>query len=146
MFIHATTVAFKSAGGSWRAALLRGPSGSGKSDLALRALEAGGRLVADDQTHVARKGRGLIATPPAALAGMIEVRGLGIVRLGRMKLLSRAAVGLLVDLVPADRIDRLPEARHEALLGVDLPVLALAPFEASAAAKLRLALARTARA
>ncbi|UYN94438.1 MAG: HPr kinase/phosphatase C-terminal domain-containing protein [Enhydrobacter sp.] len=146
MFIHATTVAFKSTGGSWRAALLRGPSGSGKSDLALRALEAGGRLVADDQTHVARKGRGLIATPPAALAGMIEVRGLGIVRLGRMKLLSRAAVGLLVDLVPADRIDRLPEARHEALLGVDLPVLALAPFEASAAAKLRLALARTARA
>ena len=49
-------------------------------------------------------------------------------------------LALLVDLVPPERIERLPEPRRERLLGVDLPVLALAPFEASASAKLRLAL------
>ena len=81
-FIHATSVALR-ANGQWRAVLLRGPSGAGKSDLALRLIQAGGRLVADDQTHLARRGRSLIATPPPALAGMIEARGVGILTLPR---------------------------------------------------------------
>ncbi len=121
MLVHATCVALRapgtSSGRAWQAVLLRGPSGAGKSDLALRLIEAGGRLVADDQTRLTRSGRTLFATAPAALA-------------------------LLVDLVPAGRIERLPDPVEENLLGIALPVLALAPFEASAAAKLRLALAR----
>ena len=146
MLVHATCVALqprgKSRGGGWRAVLLRGPSGAGKSDLALRLIEAGGRLVADDQTRLTRRGRTLVATAPATLAGLLEVRGVGIVKLARGQLMSRAPLALLVDLVAASHIERLPEPAGETLLEVDLPVLALAPFEASAAAKLRLALAQ----
>lgn len=143
MFIHATCVALR-AGKGWRAVLLRGPSGAGKSDLALRLIEAGGRLVADDQTHVARIGRALVATPPPALAGLIEVRGVGIHRLARRQLLARATVALLVDLVAPDKVERLPEPAHEVLEEVELPRLDLAAFEASTVAKLRVALARIA--
>ena len=93
--------------------LLRGPSGAGKSDLALRLIDAGARLVADDQTALVRKGGILIATPPARIAGLIEARGVGIVRLARGQLLARAPVALLVDLVPPERIERLPEPARE---------------------------------
>jgi serine kinase of HPr protein (carbohydrate metabolism regulator) len=141
MFVHATCVALR-IGKRWRAVLLRGPSGSGKSDLALRLIEASGRLVADDQTHVAKVGRALIATPPSALTGMIEARGVGILVLPHGKLLARAPVALLVDLVVPGRIVRLPEPAHETLQEVELPRLDLAPFETSSVAKLRLALAR----
>lgn len=122
--------------------LLRGPSGAGKSDLALRLIETGARLVADDQTELVRKGKAVLATAPARIAGLIEARGVGIVKLGRDQLVARAPVALLVDLAPPEHIERLPEPAHERLLGIDLPVLMLAPFEISASAKLRLALAR----
>ena len=75
--------------------LLRGPSGAGKSDLALRLIEAGARLIADDQTELAREGKTVIARAPARIAGLIEARGLGIVKLGRDQLVRRAAVALL---------------------------------------------------
>ena len=141
-FVHATCVALP-AGKSWRGILLRGPSGAGKSDLALRLVEGGGRLVADDQTALVRQGRSLVATPPATLAGLLEVRGVGIAKLGRAQLLARATIALLVDLVPPERIERLPDPARETLFDVELPVLALTPFEASAPTKLRLALARS---
>jgi HPr kinase/phosphorylase len=143
MFVHATSVALK-VGRMWRAVLLRGPSGAGKSDVALRVIEAGGRLVADDQTHLAKTGRAVIVTAPPSLAGLIEVRGIGIVKLGRAQLIARAPLALLVDLVSPDHVERMPEPAHEKVLGIDLPRLALAPFEASIVTKLRLALARTA--
>lgn len=143
MFVHATSVALQLKG-SWRAVLLRGPSGAGKSDLALRLVESGGRLVADDQTHLARQGRRLIATPPPSLAGLIEARGVGIVKLARSQLLARAPLALLVDLVPSTKVERLPEPALETLLGISLKVIALSPFEASSVTKLRLALAQTA--
>ncbi|MFI5032943.1 MAG: HPr kinase/phosphorylase [Reyranellales bacterium] len=141
-FVHATSVAIR-VKSRWRAVLLRGPSGSGKSDLALRLIEAGGRLVADDQTHLARRGRSLVATPPPPLAGMIEARGVGIVRLQRNQVLAQARVALLVDLVPPDRIERLPEPQTETLIEITVPRLDLAPFEVSAVQKLCLALTRS---
>ena len=143
MFLHATCVALR-VRKLWQAVLLRGPSGAGKSDLALRLIEAGGRLVADDQTHVAKVGRALIATAPPALAGMIEAGGVGILTLPRAKVLARAPVVLLVDLVAPDRIERLPEPADEIVQGIRLPRLDLAPFEVSSVTKLHLALARIA--
>jgi HPr kinase/phosphorylase len=140
--VHATCVAFRPRGRSWRAALLRGPSGAGKSDLALRLLEQGARLVADDQTALVRLGKTVVASAPARIAGLIEARGVGIVKLARDQLVARAPVVLLVDLALPERIERLPETAQESLLGVALPVLVLAPFEASASMKLRLALTR----
>ena len=132
LLAHATCVEIER-----RAVLLRGPSGSGKSDLALRLIDAGARLVADDQVELAARDGTLWARAPAALAGRLEVRGLGI---RRMAYRDRSAVGLLVDLVAADAVPRLPEPESETIEGIVLPRLKLAPFEASAAAKLRLAM------
>ena len=141
--IHATCVALR-AGRGWRGVLMRGPPGAGKSDLALRLIESGARLVADDQTELVAKGRILIASSPAPIAGLIEARGVGVVKLARDQIVAHAPVSLLVDLVPPERIERLPEPVHDRLLGIDLPVLLLTPFEASAPVKLHLALMRIA--
>ena len=143
MNVHATCVALR-LGRSWRAVLLRVPSGAGKSDLALRLVDEGARLVADDRTDLAVRGGRLVASAPRTIAGLLEVRGIGIVSLPPGRVAARAPVALLVDLVAPGRIERLPQPAREKLMGVTLPVVALAPFEASAAAKLRLALARTA--
>ncbi len=127
------------------AAILRGPSRSGKSDLALRFIldtpsSLGAALVADDQVRVeAREGR-LIASPPAVLAGRLEVRGIGIVTLPYA---HEAELKLIVDLVESEDVPRLPsESLPTAVIcGLALPIQLLAAFEASASLKLRLALA-----
>ncbi len=132
LLVHGTTIAIDG-----RAVLLRGPSGAGKSDLGLRLIDAGARLVADDQSELRRDGGTILVRAPAALLGMIELRGIGIVRLDP---LSDMPLALIVDLAAAEAIERMPSPRTETLFGVDLPVIALAPFEASAPAKLRAAL------
>ena len=135
LLIHATTIAIETAVGP-RAVLLRGPSGSGKSDLGLRLIDAGGRLVADDQSELERRGALIIVRSPPMIVGLIEVRGLGIMR---VEALAEAPLALITDLMPAETIERLPEQAKERLLGLDLPRIAVAPFEASAAAKVALA-------
>jgi serine kinase of HPr protein (carbohydrate metabolism regulator) len=130
--IHGTVVAVDGAG-----VLFRGPSGSGKSDLALRLIDRGAALVADDSVLLSRDGDAVVAVAPASIAGRMEVRGLGIVRLPAA---PAAALRLVVDLVAPGDVERLPKAGETVLLGVALPVLNLAPFEASAPAKVRLAL------
>ena len=132
LLVHATSVAI---GG--RAVLLRGPSGSGKSDLALRLIDAGARLVADDRSELRRDGDALMIRAPATIAGLIEARGVGILRVAP---LADAPLALIADLVAPDAVERLPEPRSETILGLSIPLIALAPFEASAPAKLRLAL------
>jgi serine kinase of HPr protein (carbohydrate metabolism regulator) len=133
ILIHGTAVAI---GG--RAVLLRGPSGSGKSDLALRLIDAGGRLVADDRTLVRRDGNGLLVRAPEAIAGLIEVRGVGLVRVHPQPV---ARLALIADLVAPQHVERLPEPSSETIFGIAIPLVAIAPFEASAPIKLRLALA-----
>jgi serine kinase of HPr protein (carbohydrate metabolism regulator) len=128
--VHATCVDFGHA-----AVLLRGPSGAGKSDLAIRLIDRGALLVADDQVELeARRGE-LWARPPEALAGKIEARGLGIMELPHV---AKARVRLVVDLAPKEAIARLPEPAVCELEGVRLPLVRLTAFEASAASKLRL--------
>ena len=117
--------------------LLLGPSGSGKSDLALRVLEAGGELVGDDRVVLTAENGRLTAVPEPNLSGLLEVRGLGIVA---VPYLSEARVAAAVYLVPGGQIERMPDSRTVALCGVSIPRVHLDPFEASAAAKLRLAL------
>jgi HPr kinase/phosphorylase len=130
VLMHGTAVAIDG-----EALLLRGPSGAGKSDLALRLIDGGALLVADDQAELSRRGDRVWVRAPAALAGLIEVRGVGILRL---KAVAEAPLALLVDLVPPASIERLPEAEVETVFGLSVRRLAVAPFEASAAAKLRL--------
>lgn len=132
LLVHGTAVAI--AGG---AVLLRGPSGAGKSDLALRLIDGGARLVADDQVLLHRDGERVLTRAPVSIAGLIEARGIGLLRI---EPLDQAPLVLIADLLPSDQIERLPEANFETLLGIDVPLLALAPFEASATAKLRFAL------
>lgn len=134
--IHATSLSIGRQG-----VLLTGPSGSGKSDLALRLIDGGARLVADDQTVLTVTGGKLLASAPPVLLGKLEVRGLGIVKLRGPQVVQHAPMHLLVELVAPDRIERLPEPERREMLGVSLPLIRLAPFEASAPAKLRLALA-----
>ena len=132
LLLHTTAIAIDG-----RAVLLRGGSGSGKSDLALRLIDAGARLIADDQSELLRRGDSLIVRAPATIAGLIEVRGIGICRLDA---LAEAPVALIAELVPAENLERLPARQSETILGLALPLIAVAPFEASAPAKLRLAL------
>lgn len=130
--LHATTVALDGC-----AVLLQGPSGAGKSDLALRLIDDGAVLVADDQTLLRAVGGELLATAPAELAGRLEVRGLGIVELPT---LAEAPVKLVAVLDPAAEIARLPASAAAEVCSIVIPQIALRAFEASAAAKLKLAL------
>ena len=139
--VHASCVAVTTDDGLV-GVLLRGQSGVGKSDLALRLIDNEGRgggalLVADDRVDLIVRDGEIRAVAPAALAGLLEVRGLGIMPLAH---LADVAIELVVDLVAegAD-IPRLPDVRHTDLLGMSLPWMQLQPFEAAAAAKLRLA-------
>jgi len=132
LLVHGTTVAISGQG-----VLIRGVPGSGKSDLALRLIDAGASLVADDQTWLALDGDRVAARPPETIAGLIEARGVGILRL---PYLAPIPLALVVDLVgDADAIERLPEPSTAVLMGIALPRLDLIAFQASAAAKVRLA-------
>jgi HPr kinase/phosphorylase len=124
--IHASAVLIGA-----RAVLIQGPAGSGKSRLALALLQAVdrgalpfARLVADDRAHVEAAHGRLLVRPAPALAGLIEVRGLGIRRVPYEPL---AAVGMLVELGRA-ATDRLPDpaSRQAEIAGIQLPRLAVA--------------------
>ncbi len=128
MQVHASCVAFEGKG-----VLLRGPPGAGKSDLALRAIEAGARLVADDLVAFDLRGDRVWARALPRADGRLEVRGVGIVRLPA---LDSAELVLLADLAGPER---LPEPDFEPVLGRPVRRIRLAPFEISAAVKLRLA-------
>lgn len=127
--IHATAVAFEG-----RAVLLLGASGAGKSDLALRLIDRGWRLVADDRVVLAAADGALMASAPAPLAGLIEVRGVGIVA----EPTGAAPVALAIDLAAVP--ERLPEAATREWLGVAIPLLALDPRPQSAVLKVERAL------
>ena len=133
ILVHGTTVALDGDG-----VLLRGPSGSGKSDLALRLIDGGARLVSDDQTEFTRETLGLVARSPRTIHGRMEVRGVGILKVPTV---PSAPLRLVVDLVVPGRVERLPEPQFSEYLQCHIPLLALTPFEASTPAKIRLALA-----
>jgi serine kinase of HPr protein (carbohydrate metabolism regulator) len=131
--VHGTSVARDG-----RAVLLTGPSGSGKSDLALRLIDRGFRLVSDDQTILSRTGDRLTASAPTQIRGKMEIRGLGIVE---METDSDVPLALIVELT--SEIERIPaEGRTRRILGHSLPVVRIDAMTASAPAKVALALDR----
>jgi serine kinase of HPr protein (carbohydrate metabolism regulator) len=130
---HASTIAIDG-----QAIMITGVSGSGKSDLALRLIDRGARLVSDDYTLITRTETGLMASAPSRLKGKLEVRGIGIIE---CEAIDQAPVALLVRLGPVP--ERMPaENDLEMIAGCPVPAMSIAPFEASAPIKVEWALRR----
>jgi len=131
--LHASTVAIDG-----RAVLITGPSGSGKSDLALRLLDRGFALVSDDQTIIKKSGTRLTASAPPTIRGKLEIRGVGIVTMDQV---DDQPVALVVEL--RSDIQRLPDdSRERPLMGIPIPLISVDAMTASAASKVALALDR----
>lgn len=142
--IHATLVAVPRPGMTAGGALLLGEPGAGKSDVALRLIDSGASLVSDDQVELMFGEGGLWGSPPAAIAGLIEARGIGLIRL---PFEARVKIALAVELTSKDDIERMParrwyqppqnfRARGGALR---IPLFTLDAREASTPAKIRTA-------
>ena len=131
--LHASTVAIDG-----RAVLISGPSGSGKSDLALRLLDRGFTLVSDDRTIVRKEGTRLIASAPATIKGKLEVRGVGIIEVEQQ---TDVPIALAVEL-KCD-VQRMPDDGQErVIMGIGLPLISIDALTASAPSKVALALDR----
>jgi serine kinase of HPr protein (carbohydrate metabolism regulator) len=120
--------------GVWRGVLIEGPSGAGKSDLALRALDQGFSLVADDRVSLWVSESVLYGTAPQTLSGLLEVRGLQVVQVTALPLAEVALIARCG--VP----ERIPEPAFAEIAGVSVPTIEIDPRDASAPAKLRRAL------
>ena len=131
--IQATAVAVNG-----KAVLLRGPSGSGKSDLALRLIDRGARLIADDYVTAAENSGQVMLAPPAAIAGMLELRGAG---LAKIDYAADVPLALVVDLVPDGEVERMPEPEETSICGARVPVMKLEGLQPSAPIKVEMALA-----
>ena len=132
--VHGTCVALEGVG-----ILLRGPAGAGKSDLALRLIEGGGVLVADDLCQIARQGEHLLIDLPdqvdPSFRGRVAIRGLGIARLDYF---GPAPLGLIAELRPGSAVQGLETPASIDFLGLARPLIVLDPFQVSAVARLRL--------
>ena len=126
---HASCVEFEEYG-----LLICGDSGSGKSDLCLRLLNSGARLVADDQTEIKNDNGRLIARCPENLRNMLEVRGIGIVETPSI---PQTEIRLKLILQNKEKIDRMPSFQTEEIEGVPLPVFRMNAFENSAVLKIK---------
>jgi serine kinase of HPr protein (carbohydrate metabolism regulator) len=133
MILHASLIATRVAG-DWRGLLIQGPSGAGKSDLAFRALDHGFRLVADDRVLVFVSGGRLYGRSPSSLAGLIEVRGQGVMRRDCLPFSQITLSGQCVS--GHDVVDRLPDRMTQVILGISLPHFEVWPFEPASVNKL----------
>jgi serine kinase of HPr protein (carbohydrate metabolism regulator) len=135
LVIHATSLSLR-IGPEWRGVLIMGPSGSGKSDLALRMIQTAGQagcaLVSDDYSLLWTSGGQLYAGAPETIEGRMEIRGIGIMAAETRKL-TRIHLAVLVQ---SDPIERLPENETTSILEHAIPTIRLNPREASATGKL----------
>lgn len=147
ILLHANCVARPGADGILRAILLRGASGSGKSDLSLRLMAAGWYLVADDQTILSPSlpplpSHMIAASCPPAICGLIEIRGFGILK-NPQPIVEKAWVVAAFDLLPHEKIERYPDKipDYDEYFGLKLPKWSLCGFDAAAVAKIEFILA-----
>ena len=127
--IHATAIEINGI-----AVLLRGAPGIGKSDLALRLIEEGAKLIADDRVQLIEINGQVCASSPESISGIMEVRVVGILN---VESTSEIPIGLLVELVVESEIERLPEPEYDQLLTQKIKVIKIDPFSVSATAKIR---------
>lgn len=139
MIVHAGCVA-RQVRGTWAGVLVTGASGSGKSDLILRLMERGWSMVGDDRVHLWPSGGRLYARAPDTLAGLIEARGIDVFPKRRREIAPVALVVACVD--PEFPLQRIPKRGVETLLDVQVEGIGLRALEASAPAKVELALCR----
>lgn len=133
--IHASSVVIDG-----KAVLLSGPSGVGKSDLALRLIDRGATMLCDDYTHISNIEGTLVGRPLPNIAGLLEVRGLGLIRIPHS---MEAPIALVVQLLDINdpQPERMPLSLTKRILcGVELALLSIHSFEASAPLKIELAL------
>ena len=130
--LHATCVAINDKG-----VLFTGESGAGKSDLALRLIDRGAALVADDQVEITRDGVSLVASAPESIKGLLEVRGLGIFIL---PVKDKVIISLVVSLEMPTHIERLPAPQQYLCNGIKIPLIHLTSFELSSPIKVEMAL------
>jgi serine kinase of HPr protein (carbohydrate metabolism regulator) len=131
--LHASCVAIDAHG-----VLLLGEPRAGKSDLSLRLIDRGAKLVADDQVELMRKGRKILASSPENIRGLIEVRGVGIFKTPAKQ---NVPVLLIVQLSQQEWIERLPQPEPYECLGVHIAQMRVCAFEYSAAIKIEMAMA-----
>ena len=127
---HGTTVEISGTG-----IFIRGGSGAGKSDLAIRLMEKGAKLVADDYTELTAKKDQLIATAPEKIKGLVEAYGIGLIS---VDCTQKTQIKLVVQLAEGNEMERMPEAQTTLIEGISLPVVFLCAKHASATAKLAL--------
>ncbi|MDG1438857.1 MAG: HPr kinase/phosphatase C-terminal domain-containing protein [Emcibacteraceae bacterium] len=128
--IHASCVEYFSKG-----ILIIGSSGAGKSDLSLRLMDASGKLVSDDYVNVEAKNGKLIGSVVPNIEGMIEVRGVGLMKVGYIK---KHPIDMVLDLCEFENIDRLPEKEFFEQDGITIPLYKFDGFSVSALAKINL--------
>jgi HPr kinase/phosphorylase len=130
--LHATAIVLAGAG-----VLIRGPSGSGKSDLALHLIDGGATLIADDRVEIKLVDGKLHLSAPLTIQGLLEVRGIGVVDIDAAQ---NIPLCLIADLKSSSEIERMPVAKVERIDGNAIPVIDIDPFELSAPAKIKMAL------
>lgn len=135
--LHGSAVVLKGSTYAAAALFIRGASGKGKSDLAFRLIEAGGVLLSDDQVAFEKRQNKLYAQTAENIKGLIEVRGIGLLH---YPIADPTPLRLVIDLVAADDVPRLPEWETVDILGIPVPRLKFYAFEASAALKVRKAM------
>jgi serine kinase of HPr protein (carbohydrate metabolism regulator) len=132
MKVHGTSVSIDGDG-----VLFRGPSGSGKSDLALRMINYGAQLVSDDQVCLTRRNDNIFMSSPPTIRNSMEVRGIGIVNTIAQK---EAPLLLVLNMSPNNAASRMPIWQLCTFLDIKVPAVEFAPFEISAHLKVKLAI------
>ncbi len=127
--VYASCVEFMGTG-----LLITGSSGSGKSDLCLRLIDQGAKLIADDQTIIENQNGQLKARCPDTIKGLLEIRGIGIVE---MPFIYETNINLKLSLRAFDQIDRMPEKITELIENIEIPVYYLDAFSDSSIIKVK---------